>query len=166
METRLNQFHLEVAPEKTKLFEFGQFAQSKAKVRCERAATFNFLGFTHYCSRTRDGSRFRMKRKTISQRLSAKLVMFKEWLRANRTLPTADILKITAAKLRGHFAYYGVTDNSRSINSFAYLVTRMLFKWLNRRGKRGCYTWEKFNKLLTLYPLPKPRIRVNLFSSK
>ncbi len=166
METRLNQFHLEVAPEKTKLFEFGMFAKSKAKVRGERAATFNFLGFTHYCSRSRDGSRFRMKRKTVSQRLSAKLVIFKEWLRANRTLPTVDILKITAAKLRGHFAYYGVTDNSRSINSFAFLVTRLLFKWLNRRGKRGCYTWEKFTKLLKLYPLPKPRITVNLFSSK
>jgi len=129
METRLNQFQLEVAPEKTKLFEFGVFAQSKAKARGERTATFNFLGFTHYCSRTRDGKRFRMKRKTISQRLGTKLVMFKERLRVNRTLPTINILKITAAKLRGHFAYYGVTDNSRSINSFAYLVTRMFLKW-------------------------------------
>lgn len=162
MKARLEQFHLEIAPEKTKRFEFGVFAQSKAKARGARAATFDFLGFTHYCSRSRDGKRFRMKRKTISKRFTAKLVGYKEWLRANRTLPTTQILKTTAAKLRGHFAYYGVTDNSRSINSFSYQVTLTLFKWLNRRGKRGCYTWEKFNKLISRHPLPSPRIMVNL----
>ncbi|NOZ09759.1 MAG: group II intron reverse transcriptase/maturase [Gammaproteobacteria bacterium] len=163
MESRLNRFHLEVAPEKTRLFEFGGLAQSKAKSRGERTATFDFLGLTHYCSRSRDGKRFRMKRKTIRKRFTAKLKGYKAWLKANRTLPTAQILKTTAAKLRGHFAYYGVTDNSKSIRNFAYQVLLTLFKWLNRRGKRGCYTWEKFNKLLKLYPLPKPRIRVNLF---
>jgi RNA-directed DNA polymerase len=164
MKARLKQFHLEVAPEKTRQIEFGQYAQAKAKVRGEKVETFNFLGLTHYCSRSRDGNRFRMKRKTISQRFTAKLVGYKEWLRSNRTLPTIEILKTTAAKLRGHFAYYGVTDNSRSIGNFAYEVTRTLFKWLNRRGKRGCYTWEKFYKLLKLYPLPKARIMVNLLS--
>lgn len=164
MEVRLNQFHLEVAPEKTKLFEFGKFAQSKAKSRGERTATFDFLGLTHYCSRSRDGKRFRMKRKTISKRFTAKLKAYKEWLKANRTLPTADIMLKTADKLQGHFAYYGVTDNYKSIRNFAYFVTHTLFKWLNRRGKRGCYTWEKFMKLLKLFPLPKPRIKVNLLS--
>jgi len=163
MEERLNQFHLEVAPEKTKSLEFGKFARSKAKARGERAATFDFLGFTHYCSRSRDGKRFRMKRKTMSKRFTAKLVAFKEWLRVNRTMPTAKYMKRVAAKLRGHYAYYGVTDNSRSIRCFAYEVTRTLYKWLNRRGKRGCYTWEKFLKLLVLYPLPKPRIKVSLW---
>ena len=164
MKTRLNKFHLEVAPEKTKLFEFGKFARSKAKSRGERTATFDFLGLTHYCSRSRDGKYFRMKRKTVSKRFTAKLKGYKEWLKANRTLPTADILTITAAKLRGHFAYYGVTDNSKSIRNFAYQVTLTLLKWLNRRGKRGCYTWDKFLKLLKLYPLPRPRIMVNLLS--
>ncbi len=164
MEDRLREFHLEVAPEKTKQLEFGIFAQSKAKARGERAATFNFLGFTHYCSRSRNGRCFRMKRKTISQRFTAKLKDYKEWLKANRIRPTADILKQTAAKLRGHFAYYGVTDNYKSIKNFAYQVLLTLLKWLNRRGKRGCYIWEKFNKLLKLYPLPKPRIMVNLLS--
>lgn len=105
MEARLNQFHLEVAPEKTKLFEFGLYARSKAKTRGERAATFDFLGFTHYCSRSRDGKRFRMKRKTISKRMTAKLKAYKEWLKANRVLPTAEIMDKTAAKLLGHFAY-------------------------------------------------------------
>ena len=162
METRLKQFKLEVAPEKTKLLEFGIFAQQKARARGERAATFDFLAFTHYCSRSRDGRRFRMKRKTISKRFTVKLIGYKEWLRSNKTLTTAEILKTTAANLRGHFAYYGVSDNSKCIRNFAYQVMLTLFKWLNRRGKRGCYTWEKFFKLLKLFPLPKPRIMVNL----
>lgn len=165
MEQRLKTFHLEVAPEKTKQLEFGVFAQLKAKSRGKRAETFDFLGFTHYCSRSRNGKCFRMKRKTISKRFTAKLVAYKEWLRASRILPTAYILETTAAKLRGHIAYYGVTDNSKSLNGFVYQVTRTLFKWLNRRGKRGCYTWEKFNKLLTRFPLPKARIKVNLLSA-
>ncbi len=165
METRLKQVNLEVAPEKTKLFEFGVFAQSKAKARGDRPATFDFLGFTHYNSRSRDGKRYRMKRKTVGKRLIAKVVAYKDWLKANRTLPTAQIMKTTVAKLRGHFAYYGVTDNSRSLQSFAYWITQTLYKWLNRRGKRGCYTWEKFNQLLKLYPLPNPRITVNLLSA-
>ncbi len=164
MEQRLKKFHLEVAPEKTKLLEFGFFAQSKAKARGERAETFDFLGFTHYCSRSKYGNRFRMKRKTASKRFTAKLAAYKEWLRANRILPTAEILKKTVQKLRGHIAYYGVTDNSKSLSCFIYEVRKLLFKWLNRRGKRRCYNWEKLLKLLSLYPLPTPRIVVNLLS--
>ncbi len=165
MQARLKEFNLEVAPEKTKLLEFGIFAQQKAKAKGERTATFDFLGFTHYCSRSRDGRRFRMKRKTISKRFTVKLIGFKEWLRSNRTLTTAEIMKTSAAKLRGHFAYYGVTDNSKCISNFSYQVTQTLFKWLNRRGKRGCYTWAKFTKLLQLFSLPKPRIMVNLLTT-
>lgn len=160
---RLQDFHLEIAPEKTKLFAFGCFAQLQAKAKGTRCATFDFLGFTHYCSRTRDGRRFRMKRKTISKRLTAKVKGYKEWLKASRTLPTVQILEITARKLRGHYAYYGVTDNAKSIATYAYLVNQLLFKWLNRRGKRGCYTWEKYQKLLAKFPLPRPRIRVKLY---
>ena len=162
MVERLKQFHLEIAPEKTKYFEFGPQAQSKTKSKGEIASTFDFLGLTHYCSRSRDGKRFRMKRKTVSKRLTAKLKVYKEWLKANRILPTGDIMRKTAAKLQGHYGYYGVTDNSEGIGTFYHLVRQLLFKWLNRRGKRGCYTWEKFQKLLKLHPLPKPRIMVNL----
>ena len=163
MEERLNTFGLEIAPEKTKILEFGPRAQFDAKLRGEKAETFDFLGFTHYCSRSRNGRRFRMKRKTISKRLTAKLNLLKEWLRKNRTLSTPQIMKTVAAKLRGHYAYYGVTDNSFSISSYGWEVSNLLFKWLNRRGKKGCYSWEKFRRLTGRYPLPKPCIKVNLF---
>ena len=163
MEERLNQFGLEIAPEKTQRIEFGVFAIKRAKVRGEKAATFDFLGFTHYCSRSRNGKRFRMKRKTISKRFSAKLKVYKEWLKSNRTLSTPEILKATVRKLRGHYGYYGVTDNSKGISAYFYEVKGILYKWLNRRGKKGCYSWEKFAKLLARFPLPTPRIVVNLF---
>ncbi len=163
MEQRLHRFGLELALEKTKILEFGPFAQQRAKRGGLKAESFDFLGFTHYCARSRDGRCFRMKRKTISKRFSIKLRVYKDWLRANRTLPTPEIMKTTAAKLRGHYAYYGVTDNSTSIRNFAYEVRNLLFKWLNRRGKRNCMSWEKFELLLQRYPLPQPRILVALW---
>ncbi len=163
MEERLRQFGLEIAPEKTQRIEFGPFAQQRAKARGEKANTFDFLGFTHYCGRTRSGKRFRMKRKTISKRMTAKLRVYKDWLKKNRTQPTFEILRVTVAKLRGHYGYYGVTDNSKGISAFYYAVRGILYKWLNRRGKKGCYSWEKFKRLLVRFPLPLPRVMVNLF---
>lgn len=163
LEARLGQFGLEVAPEKTQVLAFGAKAQRDAQARGEKLSTFDFLGFTHYASRSRNGKRFRMKRKTIGKRFTVKLKAYKEWLKTHRTLPTPEILRRTAAKLRGHYAYYGVTDNSDRIRAFAYETTRTLFKWLSRRGKRASYNWEKFQRLLERYPLPAPRIMVNLF---
>jgi group II intron reverse transcriptase/maturase len=162
LEGRLGQFGLEVAPEKTQVLAFGAEAQRGAQARGEKLETFDFLGFTHYASRSRNGKRFRMKRKTISKRFTAKLKGYKEWLKEHRTLPTPEILRMTAAKLRGHHAYYGVTDNIEGIRAFTREVTQTLFKWLSRRGKRGCYSWEKFGRLLERYPLPTPKILVNL----
>jgi len=164
LDLRLSKFGLEISPEKTKTIEFGPYAQSKAKRRGGKAETFDFLGFTHYCSQSRNGRKFRMKRITSRKKLTAKIRMFRDWLIANRTLPTDELMDKVASKLRGHFAYYGVTDNSKGINRFFYEVNRLLFKWLNRRGKRGCMNWEKFNLLLKKYPLPRPRIKVNLFA--
>ena len=111
MEERLNQFGLEIAPEKTQCIEFGVFAIKRAKARREKAKTFDFLGFTHYCSRSRNGKRFRMKRKTISTRLTTKLKAYKAWIKSNRNLTTQEIIQKTVSKLRGHYGYYGVTDN-------------------------------------------------------
>ena len=164
LDERLFRFGLEISPGKTKTIEFGPFAEAKAKKRGGKAATFDFLGFTHYCSRSRNGRHFRMKRVTSRKKFTAKIQMFRDWLKASRTLPTDELMEKVASKLRGHFAYYGVTDNSRGISRFAYEIRCMLFKWLNRRGKRGCMNWEKFNLFLKKFPLPRPRIMVNLFS--
>jgi hypothetical protein len=164
MEQRLKQFGLEIAPEKTKTLEFGPQAQRKAKERGKRKAeTFDFLGFTHYCATSRTGKMFQVGRKSISKRITAKLKLFKQWIQENRTLATAEIMKIVAGKLRGHYAYYGVTGNSRSIQNFANEVKMLLYKWLGRRGKWGSLNYDKFNLLLLRFPLPTPRIMVNLW---
>lgn len=160
---RLGKFNLEVEPTKTKVLEFGRFAVQSAKKRGERAETFDFLGLTHYCGTTRNGRGFRMKRVTARKKFIAKLRIFKEWLLKARTLKTKELWKIVRTKLRGHYNYYGVTDNYRGLLRFDQAVKKLLFKWLNRRGKRSCLNWEEFNKLLKRFPLPKPRIMVSMF---
>jgi group II intron reverse transcriptase/maturase len=160
---RLGKFGLEVEPTKTKVMEFGRFAVQNAKQRGERPQTFDFLGFTHYCGTRKDGTGFRMKRVTSRKKFTAKLKIFKEWLKKARTLKTKELWETAQAKLRGHYNYYGVTDNLRGIARFGEEVKKLLFKWLNRRGKKNCLNGEKFNEMLKRYPLPKPRIRVRMF---
>ncbi len=160
---RLGKFSLEVEPTKTKVMEFGRFAVQNAKKRGERAETFDFLGLTHYCSTRRNGTGFRMKRVTARKKFVAKLRIFKEWLKTARILNTKELWKIASSKLRGHHNYYGVTDNYRGLIRFDQAVKKLLFKWLNRRGKRRCLNWEEFNKMLKRFPLPKPRIMVSMF---
>jgi group II intron reverse transcriptase/maturase len=162
---RLAQFSLEVEPTKTKVLEFGPQAAEHARQRGGRKPeTFDFLGFTHYCSRSRNGKRFRMKRVTSRKRFRAKLAAFKAWLVANRArMRTRELWQSACMVLRGHYAYYGVTDNSRGIERFAHQAKRLLYKWLNRRGGRRCLTWDKLVLMEKRFPLPKPRIRVSLF---
>ena len=138
---RLDKFGLEVEPTKTRVLEFGRFAVEHAAKRGTKPETFDFLGLTHYCGRSRNGKRFRMKRVTARKRFAAKLRVFKEWLKKARIMKTKDLWEIAKAKLRGHYNYYGVTDNLRGIERFGHEVKMLLFKWLNRRGKRHCLNW-------------------------
>lgn len=160
---RLGKFGLEVEPTKTRVVKFGRFAVQNAKAKGERPETFDFLGFTHYCGTRRDGTGFRMKRKTARKKFTAKVKAFKEWLKKARPMKTAELWEIAKAKLRGHYAYYGVTDNLPGIKRFGAEVEKLLMKWLNRRGKRNSLTWEKFQKMLERFPLPEPRIKVKMF---
>jgi group II intron reverse transcriptase/maturase len=160
---RLGKFNLEVEPTKTKVLEFGRFAAKRAAVKGKKPETFDFLGFTHYCSTRRDGTGFRVKRKTANKKFTAKLAAFKDWLKNARTMKTKELWETAKAKLRGHYAYYGVTDNMQGIRRYLQEVQYLLFKWLNRRGKRGCLTGDKFNRMLELFPLPVPRIKVSMY---
>jgi len=160
---RLGMFGLEVEPTKTKVMEFGRFAVQTARKRGGRAETFDFLGLTHYCGTRKDGKGFRMKRVTARKKFIAKLKIFKEWLKKARILKTKELWETAKAKLRGHYNYYGVTDNLRGIARFGKRVEKLLFKWLNRRGKKNCLNWAKFDEILKRFPLPKPRIRVSMF---
>ena len=160
---RLGKFGLEVEPTKTKVMEFGRFAVQHAKNKGVKAETFDFLGLTHYCGTKKNGKGFRMKRVTSRKKFIAKLKAFKDWLKKARAMKTKDLWETAKAKLRGHYNYYGVTDNLRGITRFGKEVVTLLFKWLNRRGKRNSLNWERFNEMLKRFPLPKPRIRVSMF---
>jgi group II intron reverse transcriptase/maturase len=160
---RLAIFGLELEPDKTRLIEFGRFAEDNRRKRGGgKPETFDFLGFTHYCSKSREG-KFRMKRKTASKKSRTKLAEMNQWIKYNRNIRLRDLINMLNVKLRGHYQYYGVTDNSVSIAKFRFETQRMLFKWLNRRSQKRSYTWDGFNELLKLFPLAQPRIYFNIY---
>lgn len=162
LKERLGQFGLEVEPTKTKVLEFGKNAARNARARGERPETFDFLGFTHYAGKARDG-RFRIKRVTSGKKYRAKLAGMKEWLKKERNKPLKKLMAEVGAKLNGHYQYYGVTDNYRAVSRYREEVKKMVLKWLNRRSQRRSFNAKEYKKLLERFPLPKPRIRVNLY---
>ena len=146
------------------MIEFGRFAEANRAKRGEpKPETFDFLGFTHYCSHGKNG-KFRVKRKTSRKKLSHKCKEVHELIGEMRTLPVKEIVKKLNQILVGYYHYYGITDNSRSITSFRYRVTKSLFFWMNRRSQRRSYRWSGFLDMLTkAYPLAKPRIYVSIY---
>lgn len=163
---RLAQFNLEIEESKTKILAFGRFAEEKCKKNgLNRVPTFDFLGFTHYCSKSENG-KFRVKRKTSKKKFSAKLKSFKVWLKAVRNLYTIqEIFEVVKLKLRGHYQYYGITDNSPMLKNFKFQTEQLLFRWLNRRSQRKSFDRYKFNLYLKSNPLPMPKIYVNIYNN-
>lgn len=133
---RMEYFGLELEESKSRLIEFGRFAERDRRNRGQgKPETFDFLGFTHYCSKSRNG-KFRVKRKTSKKKFTKKCKEVNRWLADMRTLPLQEIIKRVNSMLVGYFHYYGITDNSKAISDFKYIVRKLLFKWLNRRSQR------------------------------
>ena len=162
---RLLEFGLEIAEEKTKILEFGRFAESNRKESgAGRPEKFDFLGFTHICGKTRKGY-FTVKRITSRKKLKTKRAVMKEWLKMNMHKPVDQIIKKLNIKLDGHFRYYGITGNNRQISKFRYEVIGQLFKTLNRRSQIRSYSWEDFKvKILAKMPIKPEKIHVNVYS--
>ena len=165
LEERFAKYGLELAEEKTKVLEFGRFARRNREKRGQgKPDTFDFLGFTFYCGMDGKKQFFRCRVKTSKKKLRSKIKAMKEWIMNHRTLPLEWIFKTINAKLRGHYQYYGVTDNTREVKSFLCTTKKLLFKWLNRRSQRRSYTWDTFNYgLLRTFPLLEASIKVSLF---
>ena len=162
LEPRLGRFDLKVAPSKTKLLAFGRFAEGDARREGKKPQTFDFLGFTHYCGRTRKGG-FKVKRRTSAKKRKAKLREFKDWIQRQRSTAKAGaILKAARAKFAGHLHYYAITDNGPNCRSYGTQMVRLMFKWLNRRSQRRSYTWRRFNAALKWVGWPPVKIRHNL----
>jgi len=161
---RFAKFDLELHPEKTRVISFGRYELENAKRQNRRTNTFDFLGFTHYCDTSRKG-KFIVGRKTSRKKFRAKCKEMNDWLRRTRNFKKAkEWWPILQAKLRGHYQYYGVSGNMRSLKRFYTLTVRMTLKWLNRRSQRKSFSWEGFYKYLEHYPLPKPKIVHNLYT--
>ncbi|MFS0781596.1 group II intron reverse transcriptase/maturase [Bacillus sp. 1P06AnD] len=160
---RLKKFNLEIAEDKTRIIPFGRFADNNAKRSGNgKPATFDFLGFTHYCGRSKQG-KFRVKRKSSRKKVQGKLKESKEWLKANRNKDIHIIMDRFKRSLIGYYNYYCITDNTQTVNGFKEKIESLLFKWLNRRSQRKSFTWDKFRLFLQRFPLPSPRIKVNIY---
>ncbi len=162
LDKRMEEFHLELAPEKTRHLEFGRYARANAYRRGEKPKEFTFLGMTFFCGKTRHGA-FKVKRKTSRKKLRQSLARFTHWIRRYRNLlPTGELLRRAKVRVQGHLNYYAITDNSESCYRYRHLTRRVLFKWLNRRSQRKSYTWTAFQQALRHVGWPQVRIRVNL----
>ena len=164
---RFAKFGLELAEEKTRILEFGRFAVKDRAARGEgKPETFDFLGFIFYCSMDTKKRFFRVKVKSSRKKTTAKLKKLNLWLKEHRHWAVKDIIARVNQSLRGHYHYYGVTDNFESIAGFQFIVVNLLFKWLNRRSERKSYTWDAFRDgLLKTFPIVKPKIYVNLIAN-
>lgn len=150
---RFGRYGLTLHPEKTRLLRF-RFPRSE---RDAVPGSFDFLGFTHLWCRSRTRQRvWVVKRRTAKGRLSRGLKRVKVWCRKNRHRPIAAQHRSLEAKLRGHYAYFGIRGNAEALRRFRFGVLRIWRKWLNRRSQRRRMYGERFHQLLERYPLCEP----------
>jgi RNA-directed DNA polymerase len=154
---RFAKFGLELHPGKTRLIEFGRFAAESRRGRgLGKPETFDFLGFTHVCAKSRTG-RFALRRITISKRVRAKLKEVKTELMRRRHLPVPDQGRWLASVVRGHLAYYAVPGNIKALQAFRHQVVRHWLKTLRRRSQRHRLDWQRMQRVAERW-LPRARI--------
>ena len=154
---RLRKFDLELHPDKTRLIEFGRFAAVDRKQRGEgKPETFNFLGFTHICGRTRKNGKFLVLRKSIRKRLLAKLKQVRDDLRIRMHQPLAVVGKWLRSVVQGYFNYHAVPGNIVSLRNFRFEVSKLWWRVTRRRSQRSQISWELVSQLVEEWlPLPK-----------
>lgn len=166
LKQRLGKFGLEIAESKTRIVKFGKKEWYQAEREKRRTNSFNFLGFTHYCGKSRNG-RLMMKQKTAKTSLSRKIKETKEWMKMVRNRNRLkDWWQKLKTKLVGHYSYFGISGNYRSLNQFYRSIIRLAFKWINQRSHKRSMNWEQYTYYLQVNPLPKPRIYVFLYAQK
>lgn len=155
---RFAKYGLTLHPKKTRLVKFRRPGPNGG-MGGDGPGTFDFLGLTHHWGKSRRGKLI-IRQKTMGKRFTRSLKRIREWCRQNRHRPIAEQRKQLGMKLRGHYGYYGVTNNYEALSRFAREVTREWYKWLSRRSHRAKLDWEQFQQLLNRFPLPAPRMIV------
>ena len=171
MKERFVQYGLEIHREKTRLIEFGRFAEANRAERGEgKPETFDFLGFTHICSRTQKGNRFTIRRKTIAKRLRTKLKEVREAIIRRRHEPVPALGKWLRSVIQGHLNYFAVPGNRKAVDRFRTEINRAWLFALRRRSQKSRnLTWDRIKRLIktwiptakTQHPYPNQRLCVN-----
>jgi RNA-directed DNA polymerase len=157
LKQRMQKFGLELHPEKTRLLEFGRYAAERRRERGQgKPETFNFLGFIHICSETRNGQ-FTVLRQTIRKRMQAKLNEVKAELRRRMHDPIPEVGKWLRSVVSGHIRYYGVPRNGPALHTFRWQVGRHWHRVLSRRSQKGRVLWARMKRLMARW-LPPARI--------
>lgn len=156
---RFARYGLTIHPEKTRLARFGR---PRGRLRPE---TFDFLGFTHYWGKSRKGQ-WVVKRKTARKRLGRAIRKMAQWCRRNRHLKVREQHRQLGPKLLGHYQYYGITGNAEALRQFRHRTLELWRKWLDRRGGKKKWTWERFQQLLQTYSLPPIRVCHSVYRAK
>jgi hypothetical protein len=152
---RFGRFGLTIHSDKTALISFRK-PDSKSESDGGNG-TFDFLGFTHYWAKSRRGA-WVIKRRTARKRLRRAKKSLWQWCRNNRHRALIEQHRILCQKLRGHFQYYAIRDNSRRLEAIFMHAKKAWRYWLSRRSHKSYISWEKFERLHVIYPLPRPRI--------
>jgi group II intron reverse transcriptase/maturase len=157
---RFAKYGLTLHPDKTRLVSFHRPPPQPTRTPLQvqaRSGTFDLLGFTHFWERSRSGN-WVVKRKTAASRLSRALTTIAQWCRLHRHDPLEEQHHTLSQKLRGHYAYYGITGNYSGVRRFQLAVQRIWHKWLSRRRRCGFLSWERFFRLIDRLVLPVARV--------
>ncbi len=152
---RFNRYGLTIHTEKTKLIDFRK--PSSGNDTSKGAGTFDFLGFTHYWAKSRNGY-WIVKRKTAKKKLNRSMKAIWKWCRNNRHINIKEQWELLNSKLRGHYQYYGVRSNYKSLEVYYEYLMKAWKRWLGRRSQDGYISYAKFEKMLEKYPLLLPQI--------
>jgi group II intron reverse transcriptase/maturase len=158
LKQRLGEFGLKIAEGKSRTIEFGRYPWEKARREGKKVPTFDFLGFTHYCDKTRKG-KFKLGKKTSAKKFRMKMKAMNIWLKKIRNLVTLkEWWEVLKRKLIGHYSYYGISGNLQGLRRFEKETSKLAYKWINRRSQKKSYTYVQFCRFKEYNPLPELKI--------
>ena len=160
IQDRFAKFGLKLHPKKTRLIEFGRYAlERRQRAGDGRPETFDFLGFTHKCARTRTSGWFTVHRHSMAKRMRATFQKIKESLQKRRHRPIGETGRWLRRVVQGWLNYHAVPSNSHRLCRFVDEVTRLWLSVIRKRSQRGRrgWTWERMQRLARLH-LPRPRV--------
>jgi RNA-directed DNA polymerase len=154
---RLGKFGLQLHPDKTRLVDFRPRRGPNDNSESPLPTSFNFLGFSHVWGTSRKGNTV-VQQFTAKDRLARSLKAFNQQCRLMRHWPLEEQRERLGQMLNGHYGYFGITGNSRRLGKLHYRVRRLWYAWLSRRSWKSFLTWERYERVLQRFPLPRPRI--------